>query len=292
MSDAVFSTDLAEVETLGYEDIFDRVVNWHWRDSDVWGEDQEPELVRFDVGLRRWQVDAFDHIKGLTGSNYASIYRAAYAQGISKLSEATDRDAINRYNKLRRMMLYSYNEYMNFADGLADRHTNVGSTELSDPVMMANTGTSHGPIESYETVRVIPNHYSQIEGDFVSDLNTDSWIHRSVMTIGLSGAEQLPSKLKKYSDVIVNMLPDVIDSQVFEVEDNFVTYMTVNSNHWQENGIHEPFLLDLEEMADSMSTKNSDLANFLVEQIRDECNVFPDSESEYRRYKEIEENNE
>jgi len=287
MNENIFSTQAAKGRESGYQCIVDRLFNWDWKQSDVFGEDQDPELTTVSLRIRNWQDVAFSQIKNLTGSQYADIYRCAYAEGVSRLSDAVDRDKLNQHNEFVSMTRHIVSEYGQSDIHRMDQWGYAMLGDMDDVMKEGRYFDSHGKTDKTISPSVIPNHYSQIEGDYAEDLGMKGWIHRSVLSIGLSGCEHLPVKAQDMSEEVVESVVRRVEERAFEAEKSFASYVGRNLGYWLAEGIHESALRDIVEATENMVTEFETSVSNDVETLVDEANVLDSEKSRYRRYEEI-----
>jgi len=287
MNENIFSTQAAKGEESGYQCIVDRLFNWDWRESDTFGEDQDPELTSIGVRIRDWQHVAFRQIKNLTGSQYADIYRCAYAEGVSRLSDSVDRDKLNQHNEFVSMTGHIVAGYGQSDIHRMDQWGYATLGDMDDVMKEGRYFDSHGKTDKSISPSVIPNHYSQIEGDYAEDLGMKGWIHRSVLSIGLSGCERVPSKVQNNADEVVESVVRRVEERAVEAEKSFASYIGRNLGYWLAEGIHESALRDIVEATENMVTQFEATVSNDVETLVDEAIVLDSEKSQYRRYEEI-----
>jgi len=287
MNENIFSTQAAKGRESGYQCIVDRIFNWDWKESDVFGEDQDPELTSIGVRIRNWQDVAFSQIKNLTGSQYSEIYRCAYAEGVSRLSDSVNRDSLNRHSEFVGIVNNLIAGYTDVATHDLDIFNHAMLDDMGDVMKEGRYFDSHGKTNKGITLRVIPNHYSQIQGDYAEDLGMKGWIHRSVLSIGLSGCEHLPHKVQDNADEVVESVVKRVEERALEAEKSFSTFINDNFGYWATEGIHEDALEDILEAKEKMVTRYKAPMDTVVEDLYDEAIILDAEKSQYRRYEEI-----
>jgi len=228
------------------------------------GDDSVSKTVR----LRDWHVTAISRIRISENTNLVKVGFTAYKVGLKKLRGIIDKDDKSEIEEMVLMtsdlMFQDHNQRDDVNEDSGDFH----DFEIDDPMKDV------GDLSQVKRVHYQDSEYSEVTDTFCETLNFGGWIHRAIISIGLTESENIPPRLMEPAEDNVEEVTKAIDENVDRLEKIPLEHVNENMGHWLSNGISERKLTLIEAIADRMSTGYGEELVNLVSILRDNAEII------------------
>jgi len=230
----------------------------------------EDETLFHSVRVRDWQKIALNTVKNKSGTNMSESAGASYMEGLQRIRNTL---VDNDIDELILFMEKASDAIM------ADNHDGESlDKSLSHIVIdgIEDPFRNHGRTVETVNVKLKDSAYSEVCDTFMQDLNTGGWIHRTMVSIGISESSSCHKRLKDRASDVELETAEVIAESRREIESGFQSYVMSNMQYWRENGIQEAKAEALVEAAEAMNTHMSASVASAVQELHDDGLVIED----------------
>lgn len=211
--------------------------------------DHDREVSR-SLRLTYWQEAQIQMISNKIGTNKVEVCLRAYTEGLREIREELLEDVVdvtNLKNDFYNIVSNSKREGQRLDDIIND----VYSTEIEED-------WDRGKLDDPTNVRIRDSVSSESNNKFTDDVMLGSWIHRSLIGIGLGNSENVTEKTKREVKRTREGIRKSIKESRREVEVGIKDYISLNVGYWSGNGIEKQLLNGLEDIVSRMKTEHKD----------------------------------
>jgi len=224
------------------------------------------------IRFRSWQDTALDAVKRESGTNRVQVVYSAYMMGLKKVRDVV---SINRISDLGDFRANTRNLMLDWLHDPLETHEMTDravSGEINDPV------THHGSVGDPTHCYIKDSAVSEVEDTFKVDAKFGGWIHRAMVSLGLTKAKSIERGLENHAAEVRRAIDGAYDKSRIREEQIFRWYLSESYPYWIEEGVKQEQLDLVRENVELMETDNARVCEVMLDSVAENAEIIQGSD--------------